>query len=643
MSAVLTNENSGVEPALLEKAHDEIAEAFTHATIRSAQFGRMVRSKLNVRRKGSDLAELAALIRAQGLLQNLVGFPQLVEGVPTGVIEIVAGGRRLGAIGLLIAQGELPDDYQIPYLCVTEDEAVDLSLAENLGREDMHPADVFDAMLALSARGRSIEDIALNFHLDVLTVRRRLKLANISPKLLDLYRNDEANFDQMMALAISDDHAAQEQAWESLNKHYRSAHELRRLLTAQSISVQTDRVARFVGVAAFEKAGGVVTKDLFSNSGGGFISDGPLLERLAMEKLEKERRKLSKEGHAWIDVLPRADQALMSEYPSARMVAGTASEAQSAELTTIRDRVSLLQLEIDGLCDDDERAHELAAEIAQLNAQCRAIERSILPVVLAEDRALSGALVSLDESGTVIIRRRLIRPGDKAKMVKLPEDSSSTGVRHKGVHSDRLTRLLTSHRTLGLQAEMIQRPDIALVVVTHALMGAALLRPSNEISRCARVTMTAPVLAEETTNSPAAVAMSARRDELKAKFAAIESGQAMLEWLLARNQEEVLAILAYCIANSLDAVQDREGTSTGFSALADALKLDMSKWWRPTADNYFHHVSKERTLAVVAEAVKREAAVPLEKMKKGAAAEAAERALAGAVWLPEPLRLQRVG
>jgi ParB family chromosome partitioning protein len=72
--------------------------------------------------------------------------------------------------------------------------------------------------------------------------------------------------------------------------------------------------------------------------------------------------------------------------------------------------------------------------------------------------------------------------------------------------------------------------------------------------------------------------------------------------------------------------------------LALLLDFDMAKWWSPTAATYFNHVGKERTMAVVAEAISKEAAVPLEKMKKGAAAEAAERALVNVAWLPEPLR-----
>src|SRR5213075_1710404 len=113
------------------------------------------------------------------------------------------------------------------------------------------------------------------------------------------------NFEHMMAFALVDDHVEQESAWDSLSKYNRSAYDLRRLLTAQKINTQSDRVARYVGVDSFEKAGGVVERDLFSDSSTGYIKDAGLLEKLAMDKLEKHAKKLQKEGAAWIEIMPR--------------------------------------------------------------------------------------------------------------------------------------------------------------------------------------------------------------------------------------------------------------------------------------------------------------------------------------------------
>ena len=76
----------------------------------------------------------------------------------------------------------------------------------------MHPADQFEAFAALVAEGRPIEDIAADFSVTPLVVQRRLKLANVSPRLMADYRADAVSLDQLMALAITDDHTAQEAA-----------------------------------------------------------------------------------------------------------------------------------------------------------------------------------------------------------------------------------------------------------------------------------------------------------------------------------------------------------------------------------------------------------------------------------------------
>ena len=614
-----------------------------HASVQTLTLARLVRSSLNVRRRDSDLGELVSLIRSYGLLQNLVGYTQVIDGAATGIVEIVAGGRRLESLAMLIADGTFPEDYGVPVLIVTEAEAIELSLAENRGRSDMHPADVYTAMLALTGRGRSIEDIALGFHLEVLTVRRCLKLAKLSPRLLELYRSDAANFEQMMALAISDDHAVQEQAWDSLDPHRRSAHELRRLLTNQHISVKNDRVARFVGIEAFESAGGVITRDLFSDTGAGYIADAGLLERLAMAKLLSYGDELANnDGYPWVDILPRADYATLAEYAAVRTVRNALSEAQQVKVAELRTQVAQLEERI-AECDEDadDIFDALAAQVTQLEGERDAIEASCLLRAIPEDKELAGAVVTLDDAGNIVVKRDVIRPHDKGKMITLRgAQNESTARRKKALHSDRLTYVLTSHRTAALQAELVERPDIALVVLTHTLLS-NLVRPHCNTALAAKLSLTAPVLADEVNTSPAAMRFLARREELMASLPAGKDGDDWLAWLHMQPQETVLQVLALCVASSLDTTQTREGACPAFTVLACALNLDMCQWWTPTAASYFSHLPKDRIGDVVTDAASSEAAVPLQKMKKSAAADAAERALVGMRWLPEPLRTQQ--
>ncbi len=56
---------------------------------------------------------------------------------------------------------------------------------------------------------------------------------------------------------------------------------MRRLLTQGAISVDS-RLGRFVGLAAYEAAGGTVRCDLFSLREDGFMDDAALIRRLAI-------------------------------------------------------------------------------------------------------------------------------------------------------------------------------------------------------------------------------------------------------------------------------------------------------------------------------------------------------------------------
>src|SRR5688500_19023907 len=71
-------------------------------------------SPLNVRKKqGSGIEELTALIASQGLIHNLVVVEQTKKGRKTGKYEVVAGGRRLAALKLLVSDGRLSKDHQV--------------------------------------------------------------------------------------------------------------------------------------------------------------------------------------------------------------------------------------------------------------------------------------------------------------------------------------------------------------------------------------------------------------------------------------------------------------------------------------------------------------------------------------------------
>ena len=256
------------------------------------------RSPLNARTKPlSGIPSLAANIRAKGLLQNLVVHEMKGTRGKQRRYGVCAGQRREAALDLLYEQKHIAADYPVPVRIVSEGEALAISLIENSEREGLDPFDVLRSYRMLAEEGRSVDYIAALFSASPLTVKRRMKLANVSPKLLALLREDGITLDQLAALALADDPETQELIWSEANEWQRQPNYLRQAITRAEIDASRSRLVRFVGLTVYETAGGYVRRDLFSDDeNAGFIADAELLQRLAGDKLEAVAGEVRAEG-----------------------------------------------------------------------------------------------------------------------------------------------------------------------------------------------------------------------------------------------------------------------------------------------------------------------------------------------------------
>jgi ParB family transcriptional regulator, chromosome partitioning protein len=267
-------------------------------------FSKLVLSQANVRRvkAGISIDELAEDIAHRGLLHGLNVRPVLeAEGTETGMFEVPAGGRRFRALELLVKQKRMAKTEPVPCVVRTEGLAAEDSLAENVHRVPLHALDQFRAFQTLREQGLGEEEIAARFFVSPAVVTQRLKLASVSPKLLDVYAADDMTLEQLMAFTVTSDHARQEQVWETLARSYnKEPYFIRRQLTEGAVRA-ADKRARFVGIEAYETAGGIVMRDLFQQDDGGWLQDPALLDRLVAEKLGAEAGKLRAEGWKWVE------------------------------------------------------------------------------------------------------------------------------------------------------------------------------------------------------------------------------------------------------------------------------------------------------------------------------------------------------
>ncbi|PRP68770.1 hypothetical protein BUE93_20180 [Chromobacterium amazonense] len=645
-----------------ESTHAAVAELLASAKVTTVPFRLLVDTEANVNHNAPlmNIPELANNINLTGgVHQNLV--VHLIKGKTKAEDRygVAAGRRRQAALARLVAQGEITADYPVPVKLVSRQAALLISLSENAQREPMHPFREIKAFADLVQEGRSIEFIASVFGVSELTVRRRLKLASLSPKVLALLETDDITLEQLHALALTEDHALQERLWFDAQQTWlREPSRLREAITQSETEISRCALARFVGVEAYEAAGGTIRRDLFAEAHEGYITNIELLQTLAADKLQQQADALQAEGWKWVEVMPSGlDYSQRQRYGQLPRVLRELSAEEVAQQAAWQAQLDAVNTRIDELennedeCEDD-AAFEAACDQAygeqeQLEDALNALEASR---VLGPDKAQGGVIVYVDWRGDMQMLAGLMSPEDttarlqQGQAVRNESGNPITSVQDKAkpIHSEKMVRRLSAHRTAAVQAELIARPAIALAVLAHRLLCSAFATGYHG-ERAVKISADSteyelPRQADDLQPGKAWQAREAAHRAWQAKLPA--NFQHSLDWLVAWPQEDLLALLAYLTAISVNGIQTQEGDSP-LDLLAEAVQLDMTQYWQPTRESYLDHVSKQRLQEVVAQAISAEAALPLASMKKGEAAAAAEALLAGKGWLPTLLGRQR--
>ncbi|MFZ5693951.1 MAG: ParB/RepB/Spo0J family partition protein [Pseudomonadota bacterium] len=328
-------------------------------------FSKLIPWDGNVRKTGaaSGIDELAASIAAHGLLQSLV-----VRKTKGGKYHVIAGRRRYLALKALVESGTMRKDQGIPCTVTAPDaSATELSLAENIIRAPMHPADQFEAFRDIVDQGASVADVAARFGVPEGLVVRRLKLGRLSPVILDAYRSDDLTLEEAEAFTLTDDRETQERIFSDLPDWQRNASTIRRMLTQGEVPASDKRV-RFVGLDAYEAAGGAIRRDLFAAEGGGYVQDVELLDRLVAEKLAAAKAEIAHEGWAWIEAVADIEYGTLSRFGRVYPESEFATEEERLEHES-------LSAEYDALVDDDDADTDRLDAIEQRLSELQTVDR----------------------------------------------------------------------------------------------------------------------------------------------------------------------------------------------------------------------------------------------------------------------------
>ena len=647
-------------------------------------------SKDNVRRFTSEagIDELCANIAALGLLQNLTG-----RKTAKGKYEIEAGARRLRAFKELAKRGAVIEpegvkvtlDYLVPVLVKgAAHNATELSLSENIIRENMHTADEVEAFRKLiEDDGMTPEQVGDRFGKSHMTVRRRVKLAKVSPRILEAFRTGEVTLQHMEAFALSDDHQAQEATFDGLPEYNRTPEAIRARLANEKIAA-SHRLAQFVGVEAYSRAGGTITRDLFSEDDEDaiFLDDKPLVVRLATAKLEavaEETRGI--EGWKWFEVY-------LSEHESRSGYSRLATHERE-QTDAERDELFALAAYIDeheAAYDSGQMTEEEVKEFDAKTERQDAITNSCI-VFDPQEIALAGIIVSLNYAGEVSIKRGLYRKEEAHELAALQrarqaaareaneaaglgEGTGEEGGEQEGQgegaeqgavytpfaaaeveaegYSQAVTEDLTILRTKALALELSQRPNVALHVIVHKLADTVFYRGGNGkpydytvCGSCLLITAQSHdkrQAAPDEDNHAAFTAFDERHVILAARLPNRYAD--LWAWLIFQDEKTLLDLLAFCVAFQIEAsYRDHRGREIVHAdQIALALNFDMAAHWR-VSTGFLSRVSKKTMATAAREAGCSEDAV--KAIGAGSKAEAvtiALDAMKDRAWLPPVLR-----
>ena len=594
----------------------------------------------------------AADLEARGVLQNLLVTPVARS---RGMFEVFDGGRRLRALNLLVERGVIdPDQYDVPVRVLKGNDAelTETSLAVSFHHLKLSPTEECRAFQHFLAGSTDIDAVAKRFGVTRRFIDGRLRLADLAEPIFTALAENRITLDMAKAYASTASHEAQLSTWTTYGSmsHY-NADSIRRII-ANDMMRADDPVALLVGAEAYEAAGGVIERDLFSDA----REKGrhPELARgLAAAIMEAEATRIGAErGLAWIrpvashsiwDATRNLYKITLPEQPM------TLAEAERAE--QIEQRMGELH---DAMQDEDLAEDAFAVmetELDALAAELEALDNR--PVFMPPELASRvGAFLTLAQNGTMLLNESyysetpitvtVVEPdpvdgdaeggqGDdegeddaeaasdpviKAPTFRIEEGTTttSTGSTPKEIDPDTaapggkalsqvlLDQLAVQRRDV-LGAALIANPGLALDYMLFAMVDGRTMGGSGDGTTISASRPQDPVMSNNVPASRARDYLAEVHDGLDTSWGVPGGKVERFEAFRALGDEAKSAWLAWIVATSLEAKENYSSHTQNplQNRLATILEVDVASWWRPTSENFFDRVSKGSLISLLHE------------------------------------------
>lgn len=618
----------------------------------------------NVRTQSDPVAdaELAANIGETGIvLENLIGV-----AIPRkkGHFEIYGGGRRLEATLANIASGKLPDDFMVAVLVArNKDEAIEMSQAENYFQLPMNPADeCMGFKRIIEKSGKTPAQLAIRFGKTERFILGRLRLADLAEPVFAALRQGAIGIEVAQAYASTGDIGRQATIFAQLDGSYyrNNTAEIRRQLAAFSYS-GSDPKALLVGRDPYLAAGGNIDEDLFSDAATERWTDTELLDRLAEERLAAAADEIrSREGFAEVRPLVATHVPYMATTGLRRIhgVVPDLSAEQEARKQAIEAEIEAIE---EAASDEHDYSDEQLEQIEALEAELGGIvDRE--PVYDAGQKAQALAFVVIGEDGTPVVEEALFladtgEDEDGERLDSDVDDGESDDDEKprsvKPAFSQKLVERLAVMRTELVALHVANDPHFAMDLGSFIMVDAALRRtvafdlasdlraprPDNAATRLARDTV-------------AAESWAKLEADLDRSWVDAGSVTARFDAFRALDEEVRADWFAWAIARTIQPIANSGSGASFLRHVGRALDIDVARWWRPTARNFFDAVSRPWILDLFEEIGGAELKSRYGASKKADLAAAAEKLFSGNVlvepeikeqalaWLPAPMSLE---
>lgn len=640
-------------------------------------FSKLYLSDANVRKTRSeeDDAQLSADIEARGLLQNLL----VTKSKKRGKFAVIAGGRRLRAIEMIIERGAWTPETEIECKLLegSEEEAGEASLAENFQRVGMSPAEECRAFEHFIKEGTDIAGVAKRFGLTQRFVEGRLRLANLAEPIFAALAAGEITLEIAKAYAATDQHEVQLRVYQQMRTAWNATPDAIRRMVANGSMRGNDPIAMLIGEDAYVAAGGRVERDLFSEAADDRWIDTEVAHKLAGEAMEAEAARLAAEtGLGWITPVASTNswqaRSEMGVYPVRLPPAPLSQEA--------RVRIDEIDARMDDLStifeegEDAEGAENTDFEALEAEYEALDAERSELnnPVreMPEEWRSEAGRFLVLTTRGDMVLEadyyseKRLSFDTDVEGNVTATaeEPTSGSSKRAGGAPSKpeavapgsekpisaRLFDELSVQRRNILSASLLGDAGLALDFAIFALADKQSYDSKGTAIKGGRPND--PATGELPQSSAEAILAEAAEALDKSWQEPADASQRFIAFR-DLDDEAKAAWLAFAIAVSLEA---KKGYGSEYhpihAVMGTMLDIDVAQLWRPTAENFFDRVSKTSCLAALTEVGGADLAARYAGSKKAELSKTCETIFAGKAiveqevkeaalaWLPESMK-----